>query len=77
DDWEIIDGRAYTYRIWDPHKEMLRDWTPQQTHNFSAQGRMGEKSSFMVSLGYVNQSGFMRINTDKMKRYNANVSMNT
>ncbi|MCC8199942.1 MAG: TonB-dependent receptor [Tannerellaceae bacterium] len=77
EDWEIIDGRAYTYRIWDPHKEMLRDWTPQQTHNFSAQGRMGEKSSFMVSLGYVNQSGFMRINTDKMKRYNANVSMNT
>lgn len=77
EDWEIIDGRAYTYRIWEPHEEMLRDWTPQMTHNLSAQGRLSNKSTFLISLGYVAQSGFMRINTDKMKRYNANFSLTT
>lgn len=77
EDWEIIDGRAYTYRVWDAHKEMLKDWTPQQTHNLSAQGRLGDNSTFLISLGYVDQSGFMRINTDKLKRYNANLSLDT
>ncbi len=77
EDWEIIDGRAYTYRVWDPNKEMLKDWTPQQTHNLSAQGRLGQSSNFMISLGYTDQKGFMRINTDKLKRYNANFNLNT
>ncbi|MDR3351294.1 MAG: TonB-dependent receptor [Prevotellaceae bacterium] len=77
EDWEIIDGRAYTYRIWDPHKEMLLDWAPVQNHNFSISGNLGEKSSFLISLGYMNQSGFMRIKTDRLQRYNANVNFNT
>lgn len=77
EDWEIIDGRAYTYRVWEPHKEMLRDWTPQMNHNLSAQGNFGEKSNFLISLGYTEQSGFMRINTDKLKRYNANFNLTT
>lgn len=77
DDWEIIGGRAYTYRVWEPHKVMLKDWTPETFHNLSAQGALSEKSSFLVSLGYSSQEGFMRLNTDKSKRYNANVSLNT
>lgn len=77
DDWEVIGGRAYTYRVWEPHKVMLKDWTPQTFHNLSAQGAMSEKSNFLVSLGYTSQDGFMRLNTDKAKRYNANVSLNT
>lgn len=77
EDWEIIGGRAYTYRVWDAHKVMLRDWTPTQSHNLSAQGRLGANSTFLVSLGYSEQSGFMRINTDKLKRYNANMSLTT
>ncbi|MDR1197838.1 MAG: TonB-dependent receptor [Prevotellaceae bacterium] len=77
EDWEIINGRAYTYRVWDPHKEMLRNWTPTQNHNLSVQGNIGEESSYMVSLGYMEQSGFMRIQTDKLKRFNTNISFDT
>ncbi|MDR2127137.1 MAG: TonB-dependent receptor [Prevotellaceae bacterium] len=77
EDWEIIDGRAYTYRIWEPHEEMLRSWTPTQNHNLLIQGNVGEESSYMVSLGYMEQSGFMKIKTDKLKRFNTNISFDT
>jgi TonB-linked SusC/RagA family outer membrane protein len=77
EDWEIIGGRAYTYRVWDPHKEMLRDWTPTQNHNLSVQGNLGAESSFLVSLGYTEQQGFMKIKTDNLKRYNAHVNLDT
>lgn len=77
EDWEIIDKRMYFYRVWDPHKEMLSEWTPQQTHNIAAQGRMGQKSSFMVSLGIMDQTGLMKIQSENLTRYNANLSLTT
>lgn len=77
EDWEIIDKRMHFYRVWDPHKEMLNEWTPQQSHNLSAQGRMGDKSSFMVSLGYSNQEGLMKIQSEDMAKYNANIGFNS
>lgn len=77
EDWEIIDNRAYFYRVWEPHDEMLGKNTPQMNHTLSAQGRMGEKSAFMVSLGYSDQTGPMKIKPEKMQRYNANINFNT
>lgn len=77
EDWEIIDQRAYFYRVWDPHKEMLGKNTSQMNHTLSAQGRMGEKSAFMVSLGYSDQTGVMKIKPEGLKRYNANINFNT
>lgn len=77
EDWEIINNRAYFYRVWDPHKEMLRNWAPQNSHNISMNGNMGENSSFLVSLGYSNQEGMFKMNSDNVKRYNANIGFNT
>lgn len=77
DDWEVVNGRAYFYRIWDPHKEMLKDWAPQNSHNISMNGNMGENSSFIASLGYSSQEGMFKTNPEKNRRYNANLGFNT
>ncbi len=77
EDWEIINSRAYFYRIWDPNKEMLSDWTPQSNHNITASGKLGEKSSFIASLGYHSQEGVMKLHPDELKRLNINLGLNT
>ncbi len=77
EDWEIINSRAYFYRIWDPNKEMLSRWTPQSTHNLTASGKLGEKSSFIASIGYNSQEGIMKLNPDELKRYNVNLGLTT
>ena len=77
EDWEIVNGRAYFYRIWDPHKEMLKNWAPQNSHSVSMNGNMGENSSFLVSLGYSSQEGMYKMNPEKNRRYNANIGFNT
>lgn len=77
EDWEIINSRAYFYRLWDPNDEMLSDWAPQSNHNLSASGKLGEKSSFYASVGFHSEEGIMKINPDKLKRYNFNLGLTT
>ena len=77
EDWEIINSRAYFYRIWDPNEEMLSKWTPQSTHNITASGKLGEKSSFIASVGYNSEEGIMKLNPDQLKRYNINLGLTT
>jgi TonB-dependent outer membrane receptor, SusC/RagA subfamily, signature region len=38
EDFEIIDGVTYFYRLWDPVKIMYQDWTPQQNHSLQITG---------------------------------------
>ncbi|UFH34455.1 SusC/RagA family TonB-linked outer membrane protein [Flavobacterium acetivorans] len=77
EDFEVIGGREYFYRVWDPHQEMLKKNSIQSYHNFSAQGSLGDKSSFIVSLGVSNQEGVMNINTENNERLNLNMGMST
>ena len=77
EDWEIINKRAYFYRVWDPNKEMISNWTPQQTHNVAANGRLGENSSFNASVGYSSQEGSLKLNPEEMQRYNVNFGVST
>lgn len=77
EDFEVIGGKEYFYRVWDPHKEMLKKNAIQSYHNFSAQGSLSEKSSFIVSLGVANQEGVMNINTETNQRINLNMGMST
>ncbi|MGC1632307.1 MAG: TonB-dependent receptor [Gelidibacter sp.] len=77
EDFEVIGGKDYFYRIWDPHAEMLKKNAAQTFHNLAAQGSLGEKSSFIVSLGISNQDGVMKINTEKNERINLNMGMST
>jgi len=77
EDFEIIGGKEYFYRVWDPHKEMLKPNAAQLFHNLSAQGSLGEKSSFIVALGVSDQDGLMKVNTETNKRFTLNMGMTT
>jgi TonB-linked SusC/RagA family outer membrane protein len=50
--------------------ELVRTWTPVQKHNLNISGG-GEKVSYYISLGYMNQEGMYKVNTDQFNRYNA------
>lgn len=65
---------AKTNIIWrgnvNPYKEALLKSSPMQKHNLSLSGG-NENTSYYGSLGYQNQDGLYKINTDNLKRYNA------
>ncbi len=75
-DFEFRDGGMFFYRTWDWYDMYIKKWSPQQTHNLSINGGNG-KTSYNIALGYINQSGMMKINSDGYKRYNANISLNS
>ncbi len=52
-----------------PYKTAVRDWTPTQKHNLSVSGGR-DQVNYYLSLGYQDQEGMYRIETDKFKRYN-------
>jgi TonB-linked SusC/RagA family outer membrane protein len=58
-----------------PYKELIRDWTPTQKHNFSINGG-SDKVAYGISLGAQNQEGMYKIAHDDLTRYNimANIS---
>ncbi|MDR0832959.1 MAG: TonB-dependent receptor [Candidatus Symbiothrix sp.] len=53
-----------------PYKVVLRDWAPTQKHNLNFSGG-SDKVAYYISLGYQNQEGLYKIQTDTYKRYNA------
>lgn len=59
-----------------PYKEALATAAPLQKHNLSISGG-NEKITYYTSIGYQNQAGIYKINTDKLSRYNmvANLSV--
>ncbi|WP_329905479.1 TonB-dependent receptor [Porphyromonas pogonae] len=75
-DFEVSNGKTYFYRSFDPMKEFTKNWTPQQTHNLSISGG-NDKTIYNISLGYLNQKGIMKFNTDQYNRYNVNSSITT
>ena len=71
--WGVPDGgtglRFYGYN--DYQNKLITDLAPQQKYNMSVSGG-GEKSSFYISLGYLDKDGYLK-NKDKnedFKRYN-------
>ena len=58
-----------------PYKELVKDWTPTQKHNLSISGG-GDRISYYISLGMQDQKGMYEIKTDRLKRYNAMLSIN-
>lgn len=75
-DFEIRDGRTFFYRSFDPLEMFTKKWTPQQNHDFSISGGSAH-TTYNVGLGYLNQSGVMKINTDKYERYNVTTNTTT
>lgn len=57
-----------------PYKEGLAKSAPMQKHNISISGG-SDKSTYYASFGFQNQDGIYKINTDNLKRFNANVNL--
>ena len=75
-DFEVRGGKLFFYRPWDAGKMYMRDWTPQQNHNVTVSGG-SEKTSYNIGLGYLNQDGVLKVNSDQFNRYNISTSINT
>jgi len=75
-DWEIVDGTPYYYRVSDPNKELFKT-AFQQSHNIGVSGNSGN-TRYNVSLGYSKEESTLRYAKDNfVQRYNANLSTNT
>ncbi len=75
EDFDVVNGRINFFRIWDPVEVMYQKWIPQQNHNIQFSGSTG-RVSFFVSGAYNNQEGVLKINTDKLNRYNITTGLN-
>ncbi|SET13504.1 SusC/RagA family TonB-linked outer membrane protein [Prevotella sp. kh1p2] len=75
-DFELLNGKTYFYRSFDPIKEFTRNWTPQQTHNLSVTGG-SKRTTYNISMSYLNQKGIMKFNTDKYDRYTLHSNITT
>lgn len=68
-----VPGNDASAIIWvanqNPYKEAVQNSSPMQKHNLSLSGG-SEKSTYYASLGYLDQDGMYKLNTDKFKRYN-------
>ncbi len=65
---------AMYYADWDVQDIMFQA-APSQTHNVSIQGSTG-KANYYVAFGYNEKEGLMKVNPDKLKRYNVNANFN-
>ncbi len=76
EDWDIVNGVAYFYRIWDPIKVMYQDQMPSQNHNIQLTGGT-EKLNYYLSGAYNYQEGIMKIKPDKLNKYNLTLGINS
>ncbi len=74
-DFEIRDGFFFPYREWDPGKEFMKDWAPQQKHDLSFSGG-SDKITFNIGAGYLGQTGVIKVNPDEFDRYNLTMNLN-
>lgn len=69
-------NRWITYNQKSIRDQVLRDYSPMQTHNLSARGG-NEKTNYLVSLGYYEKQGVFKVGPDKFDRYNVRVNLGT
>ena len=60
----------------DVYKEAINNWTPSQKHTISVSGG-SDKVNYYASIGYQQQDGLYRFNTDVHNRYNALLNLST
>ncbi|MGN7783281.1 SusC/RagA family TonB-linked outer membrane protein [Niabella sp. 22666] len=73
-DFDIINGQPYFYKVWDVDKVMFRTM-PQINQALSIMGG-SEKVSYYLSGSYNNQGGMLKINPDNIKKYNITGGLN-
>ena len=75
-DFYFRDGGMYCIRTWNWYDRYVRDSAPQQNHTLSVSGGNGT-TCYNVSANYLNQQGMMKINSDRLSRFNINSSLNS
>lgn len=76
EDYELVGGTPYYYRVSDPNKEIFKT-SFSQTHNLSVTGNTG-KTNYNIGLGYTMNDGTLKAaKKNDVKRYNLNLSTNT
>lgn len=68
--------RYIFYNQEDLISQVIRDYTPIQTHNLSARGG-NEKTNFLISLGYYGKQGTFKVGPDRLDRYNLRINLGT
>lgn len=76
DPYYMIGNRVEWIANTDVYNLAVKKNSPMQKHNFSLSGG-SDKSTYYASIGYQQQDGLYRINTDKSKRYNAMFNLTT
>ena len=59
-----------------PYKLAVRDWTPMHSHTVNVSGG-SQKTRYYISLGFQNQEGMYKINTDYQNRFNGMINLDT
>jgi len=72
-DFEIINGSANFYRVWDPLKIMYQTM-PAQNHNINFSGGT-DKLSYYMSGSYSYNEGIMKVNPNKLNKWNMMVGI--
>ena len=76
EDWAIVDGTPYYYRVSDPNKELFKT-SFSQTHNLNVSGNTG-KTNYNIGLGFTSNDGTLKAaKENNVRRYNINLSTNT
>ncbi|MCD8079706.1 MAG: TonB-dependent receptor [Bacteroides sp.] len=75
-DFEVIDNKLYFYRSFDAPDKYINKNAFQQTHNLSVNGTVSQ-TSYNLSLGYLEEEGVIKVNTDKFQRYNVTFGTST
>lgn len=75
-DYEYRNGTFFSYRVTDPNKELFHT-AFQHNHNVNVSGNSG-KTNYNLGIGFTRQNTTMRAAEDTyVKRYNANLSINS
>ena len=72
---QMQSARYLSYADWDVKKTLFHSAFSQK-HNVSLEGVSGS-TNYRLSFGYDEREGLMRYNPEKMRRYNANASIDT
>ena len=75
-DWYYSGGSLYGVRIYNIYDYLVRENAPSNQHTLGISGKTGN-TTFNVGLGYVYQSGMMKVATDDFTKYNASVKLET
>lgn len=66
--------RYIFYNQEDLISQVVRRYTPMQTHNLSARGGT-DKINYMVSFGYYGKQGTFKVGPDRLDRYNLRINL--